>query len=49
VKGILCIKGVKMENLQSLKINLWDLAPTILRIMEVPVPKDMDGEPLPFI
>lgn len=28
--------------------NLWDLAPTILKAMNIPIPKDMDGKALPI-
>lgn len=38
-----------VEEKGPLKAYLWDLSPTILKMMDVPVPQDMDGRALPMI
>ncbi|MCK4478494.1 alkaline phosphatase family protein [Candidatus Bathyarchaeota archaeon] len=46
VPGIFGLIGEGITNQRNLKVNLWDLAPTILQLMNVPVPANMDGKPL---
>jgi len=46
VPGILGLCGPRIQEGRELKAHLWDLAPTILDLMGVPVPIDMDGKPL---
>lgn len=46
VPGILGILGPGTTNKEGVKICLWDLAPTIIDLMNMPVPADMDGRPL---
>ena len=38
-----------VEEKRPLKAYLWDLSPTILKMMGVPVPDDMDGRALPIV
>jgi predicted AlkP superfamily phosphohydrolase/phosphomutase len=45
--GIFCIEGPEVkegELLEGLKIT--DVVPTVLHLMDLPVPEDMDGEPI---
>jgi predicted AlkP superfamily phosphohydrolase/phosphomutase len=50
VPGILGFLGANLiEDGIPLRTHLWDLAPTILKVMDVPIPKDMDGKPLPIL
>ena len=47
VPGILGFLGPDLQKLSSpLHAHLWDLAPTILHILNVPIPPDMDGKVL---
>lgn len=46
VPGIIGILGDGVPRGKEIKINLWDIAPTILDLMDVPIPADMDGKPL---
>lgn len=46
VPGILGLRGPGIQERKELRAHLWDLAPTILTVMGVPVPIDMDGKPL---
>ena len=49
VPGILGFLGPNLiEDHLPLRAHLWDLAPTILEVMNVPIPKDMDGKSLPI-
>ena len=45
VPGIFGILGPK-THCETAKCNLWDLAPTILHLMNIQVPSDMDGKPI---
>jgi predicted AlkP superfamily phosphohydrolase/phosphomutase len=47
VPGILGFLGPHLnKELSPLKARLWDIAPTILRYLDIPVPQSMDGHPL---
>jgi len=46
VQGILGILGPGPPNRKEVKVHLWDITPTILGLMKIPVPADMDGKPL---
>ncbi|UCE28995.1 MAG: alkaline phosphatase family protein [Candidatus Bathyarchaeota archaeon] len=46
VLGIIGILGPGIKGGKDLRIHLWDLAPTILNWMNVPIPADMDGRPI---
>jgi len=46
VPGILGILGPGIPNRGGVKVHLWDVASTILDLMSIPVPADMDGKPL---
>jgi len=46
VPGILGLLGPGIPNRGGVKVHLWDVAPTILDLMSIPVPADMDGKPL---
>jgi len=46
VPGILGILGLGIPSRGAVKVHLWDVAPTILDLMSIPVPADMDGKPL---
>jgi predicted AlkP superfamily phosphohydrolase/phosphomutase len=43
VPGILAINGPGICRMPSIRANLYDLAPTILSILQLPIPMDMDG------
>ncbi len=45
-EGIAMFKGPNIKRGYSLSsgVSAWDIAPTILQIMKVPVPSDMDGK-----
>jgi predicted AlkP superfamily phosphohydrolase/phosphomutase len=45
VPGIIGMLGPGIPRGSSLRVRLWDVAPTILRLMGVPIPADMDGKP----
>lgn len=49
VPGIIGIIGPKIQKLKEVRVHLWDLAPTILHLLGVPIPEDMDGKPLPLL
>mgnify|MGYP001051191919 CR=1 FL=1 len=46
VPGILGLLGPGIPNRSGVEVPLWDVAPTILDLMRIPVPVDMDGRPL---
>jgi len=48
VPGILGILGPGVQCGKRFTAYLWDIAPTILSLMNTPVPDDMDGKPLPI-
>jgi len=48
VPGILAIFRPGIQGGKQIRTHLWDIAPTILSLMNIPIPKDMDGKPLPF-
>lgn len=48
VPGVFGILGQGILGGKRLTANLWDIAPTILNLMNIPIPSDMDGKPLPI-
>ncbi|HID91173.1 TPA: hypothetical protein EYP44_04355 [Candidatus Bathyarchaeota archaeon] len=48
VPGFLGILGPGIRGGRQMTAHLWDMAPTILSLMDVPIPNDMDGRPLPI-
>jgi len=46
VPGIICSPDLELEENIEIRIPLKDLAPTILSLMDVPIPRDMDGKPI---
>jgi predicted AlkP superfamily phosphohydrolase/phosphomutase len=46
VLGIIGIIGPGIPDGKEIKVHLWDVAPTILDIMKLPIPPDMDGKPV---
>jgi len=48
VPGILGLLGPGIPNRGGVKVHLWDVAPTILDLMSIPIPVDMDGKPFKF-
>lgn len=46
--GILMVRGpsIKRNTWLKSKVNVWDVAPTVLHIMDIPIPSDMDGRVL---
>jgi len=46
VPGIIRIFGPRIPANKKIKIHLWDVAPTILNLMNAPVPPNMDGKVL---
>ena len=49
VPGILAILGPRIQGGKQIRAHLWDIAPTILNLMNIPIPNDMDGKPLPIM
>lgn len=47
VPGILGILEPGIQGGKRFTAHLWDIAPTILNLMKLPAPDDMDGKPLP--
>jgi predicted AlkP superfamily phosphohydrolase/phosphomutase len=45
VPGIIGILGPEILCGREIQVHLWDVAPTILKWMKVPIPPDMDGRP----
>ena len=45
VPGIIGVYGRGIQRERKLQVHLWDVAPTILNVMDVSVPADMDGKP----
>jgi predicted AlkP superfamily phosphohydrolase/phosphomutase len=45
VPGIINVLGPGVQAAKELRVHLWDAAPTILHLMGVPIPSDMDGKP----
>jgi len=48
VPGIIGILGPEIKGGKEIQVHLWDVAPTILNLMEVAIPNDMDGKPIPL-
>ena len=46
MEGTLLFSGEGVEAGRGLHGKLWDIAPTILSLLEVPIPKQLDGRPL---
>lgn len=46
VPGIIGIIGPKIPKLEDVRVHLWDIGPTILDLLDILVPEDMDGKPL---
>jgi predicted AlkP superfamily phosphohydrolase/phosphomutase len=45
VPGIMGILGPEIKGGKEVQVHLWDVAPTILNLMKVSIPHDMDGKP----
>lgn len=45
VPGIFGTLGPKARCVTT-KCNLWDIAPSILHLMNIQIPRDMDGKPI---
>lgn len=45
VMGFIGALGPSIPARDGVKVHLWDLAPTILKLMGVQIPADMDGKP----
>jgi len=48
VPGIIGVLEPNIKGGKQIKVELWDVAPTILNWMKVPIPSDMDGKPFEF-
>jgi len=48
VPGIIGILGPGILGGKEVRARLWDLAPTILNLMNILIPNDMDGKPMPI-
>lgn len=46
VPGVIGIVGPAIPAGKDIRVHLWDVAPTILSLMNIPIPADMDGKPL---
>jgi len=46
MEGVLLISGEGVRQGARLRAHLWDLAPTILALLGVPIPSWMDGRPI---
>jgi predicted AlkP superfamily phosphohydrolase/phosphomutase len=46
VPGIICSLDLELEENIEIRVPLKDLAPTILSLMDVPIPRDMDVKPI---
>jgi len=46
VPGIIYSPDLELKEKREIRIPLRDLAPTILSLMDVSIPKDMDGRPV---
>jgi len=46
VPGFLAIYHPELQPRIGVRVPLWSLAPTILALMDIPIPVDMDGKPL---
>lgn len=46
VPGILAILGPEIQSGKRITTHLWDIAPTILQLMDIPIPNDLDGRPV---
>jgi len=45
--GILIIKGQNVKRNHNLDANLFDIFPTILSLLNIPIPEDIDGKLIP--
>ena len=45
--GILIIKGQNVNRNHNLDANLFDIFPTILSLLNIPIPEDIDGKLIP--
>ena len=48
VPGIVGMLGSEISSVKEVKVNLCDIAPTILNLMKIPIPPDIDGKPFRF-
>ncbi|UCE96572.1 MAG: alkaline phosphatase family protein [Candidatus Bathyarchaeota archaeon] len=48
VPGIIGFVGRNIHGPKEVMVHLQDMAPTILQIMDIPIPEDMDGQPMVF-
>jgi predicted AlkP superfamily phosphohydrolase/phosphomutase len=46
VPGVIGVLGPSIHGGKEVQVHLWDVAPTILQLMKIPIPADMDGRPL---
>lgn len=45
VKGVIGMIGPGINAGKDINVKLWDVTPTILKLMDVKIPADMDGKP----
>jgi predicted AlkP superfamily phosphohydrolase/phosphomutase len=43
-EGVLILKGPAFKKGKNLYVNLIDIMPTILKVLDLPIPKDVDGK-----
>ncbi len=48
VHGILGLMGSDLQGPEESSVHLSSLTPTILQLMDIPIPEDMDGRPMRF-
>jgi len=46
IRGLLLIKGEGVEGRGGLRVSIYSVAPTVMELLGIPVPENLDGEPL---